>query len=183
MAIGLSEDLNKLLKVKTGGLAGKSVNPHNLEKLSFHDGFEMQDIEQLLNLSEEQTDKLIDKNVELTEQRYNATRALESYSKLIDAEQKLINKMAEVQKKLAKLEISREEAFSQWKTLKHQLGVARRQSAFQHAADVEASNVGFANFQRGYQQKLHNATNVSLSEGTHRGSSILANRVPVAVLN
>ena len=180
MALGLSENLDRLLGVKGGGLSGTGINPHNLEKIGLHDGWEMETLEQLISLNEEGADKIIDRNTKMAEGRTQAERVLESYEHLIEAEQKLVNRLKNVQKKLAKLEMSREEAHSQWLTLKHELNVVRRRTSFQHAADVENLNVAYAKFQRGYQEKLNRITDTSRN-GTERGSTVLNNRLPIPV--
>ena len=179
MAIGLTENLNKLLGIQNGGITPTNINPSNLESLTLPDGWEMERIDDLMGLDEDGADAIIDRNTEMSEHRVQAERVLESYEHLIEVEQKLVNRIAKVQQKLAKLEITRDKAYSEWKTLKHQLGVNRRKMGFNHAADVEKENVAYANHQRNYQQKLNSITDTSRS-GTEQGS-VVRRRFPTPI--
>ena len=172
MAFGLRDNLEKLLN-SGGRMTNETINPSNLEGMNFETGWDLP--KDFLAFDEQTADAEIDKVTAMAEARVQGKRVIDEYSHLADIELSYQNAMSQLRTKIAKLEISREEGFAQWETLKHQLNVARRKAGLGHANDVEQSNIAFASFQRSLQQKLQQQTNTS-RRGTESGSPSLHRR-------
>jgi hypothetical protein len=172
MAFGLKDNLEKLLN-SGGRMTNETINPSNLEGMGFEVGWQLP--KNFLQFDEKSADAEIDKVTAMAEARVQGTRVIEEYSHLAEVELRYQQATDKLRSQIAKLEISREEGFAKWETLKHQLNVARRKAGLSHASDVEQANIAFANFQRNLQARLHTQTNTS-RRGTESGSPALNRR-------
>ncbi len=167
MAFGLTEDIRSSLSAKDG-LADGTVNPANLERIGFQPGVTIPD-NLLVYKDQAAADAAIDTITEQATLYAQSTRVVEEYTHLVEAAEKYHKATRKLRTKVASLEITIEQAFSEWQTLKHEVNTAKRQSGLLHASNVEEANIGFAKFQRGLTMKLRGMTDESRS-GTEAGS-------------
>ncbi|MFG6098054.1 hypothetical protein SPB21_22515 [Leptothoe sp. ISB3NOV94-8A] len=170
MAFNLTGNLERTLNAKTG-LTNERINPSNLERLDFTNVAQLPSNFLTDCGTEASADQFIDHITAESEQLSQATRAIDAANHYIDCQQKYQTALKSLREKVAKLEITIEEAFAQWQTLKHQLNLARKQAGLKHASDVENANIAYAKFDRGLREKLHTATDISRN-GIHQGSHL-----------
>ena len=177
MAFRLSDDLASVLNASSG-LADDYINPANLESMGFQKGLDIP-ADLLIYPDQASADKAIDAITQEAELYYQSTRVVKEYGHLAEQANNFHQEMKKLREKLAKLEITTEEAYAQWQTLIHKVNSVKRQAGLQHASDVEEINIGFAKFERGLAEKLQRQTNMSKG-GTEQGSSRQRKRVALA---
>ena len=168
MAFNLSGDLEKQLNASRG-LAGNDINPSNLENTKFTPVRKVPDFTKFS--SETAADAEIDSVTNEAEAKTQQERVVKAYTHLANVENKLQKSMDALRKAYFAGEVTIEEAFGNWQTMKHKLNLKRREVALDNAYEEEAANIGFGSFQRGLKQKLYDATDTS-RKGTHAGSSL-----------
>lgn len=167
MAFGLTDNIGEILSAQPG-LSDGRINPSNLEKLVFPDGLTIPG--DLLTFPDQASaDRKIDEITEQAALYVQSTRVVNEYIHLVDAAEKYQKALQSLRKRVAGMEITIEQAYSEWQTLKHQGNVARKKSGLLHASEVEKSNIAFAQFERGVTEKLRQATDESRS-GSLSGS-------------
>lgn len=163
---GLSEDLEKLLN--TGGrLTNEDINPSHLNGLDFGKAWKLP--KNFLAFDEQSAANEIDRIAGLREQLAHGSKVADACIELAKDEVEYQKRMAKLRRAVAKLQITREDAFAEWKTLQNEVQVAGRRATTGHGAAVERQNVAYAKFTKGLQERLHKDTTVA-NGGTGRGS-------------
>lgn len=156
MAYGLTEDIGKTLQA-SDGLANRSINPQNLDKLGFEKGVELPD-NFLVYGTQAEADTAIDKITTQSERYAQSKRVVDETTQLIETMDAYHKSMRGLRRKVASLQLTLEEAFGEWQTLKHKNNLAKKRVGLLHASDIENANIGFAKFERNLTEKLHTAT-------------------------
>lgn len=177
MAFNLTGNLEQALGAKTS-LTNENINPSNLERLDFTKVRKLPANFLTECGTEAAADKFIDDITEEAEQLTQATRAIESASHYIDCQQAYQTALQKLRVKVQRLEVTIEEAYSQYQTLKHVLNLKRKEAGLQHASDVEQANINYAQFDRGLRNKLQASTDLS-RRGTHQGSHLNRQFLPL----
>ncbi len=167
MAFKQSRSFRSQLNVN-GAIDSENSNPRNLDSITLPSGLVIAGA--YTQFDEASADARIDHLIGLQETYVQGKR-------VADEETKTLKKYAELMKSLKKLseqcyetEKAAAEAEVQIRTLSHQLMILKKTLASQHAADVEAENVGFADYERNLSQRLRDRTNTAAS-GTNYGAS------------